>query len=377
MRTRKPEHLNVELSLLGMGAMRLPTKDGQIDYEPAEAIIDYCYEHGVNYYDTAYFYHDGTSEGFLNKALVTRYPRESYYLADKLPMSIVEQTEDKERFFATQLERCGVDYFDFYLLHALNAEQWEKARALGIPDWQQTLKAEGKIRFAGFSFHDSPDVLERILDEGPAWDFVQLQINYFDWYEKDAAELYRLCEARGLPVVVMEPIRGGSLTNLHPDVSAIFTETNPEASLASWALRWVAGLEQVAVILSGMSELAHAQDNCATLTDDQPLSDSEQASIQDVLAALRELPLIPCTDCKYCSDCPQAIDIPGLFNRYNDYITFGDTWGLRQYLKNEPEDQQATACIECGLCESVCPQQIAIMTEIQTSHRKALEVAAK
>lgn len=371
MKRTSHKNLQDELTCLGMGNMRLPQKDDKIDYEQAEAMIDYLYAEGVNYYDTAYFYHGGESEVFLNKALVSRYPRDSYYLADKLPVGMIEEEEQIQTIFDTQMERLGVDVVDYHLLHALNKNNWEKAKRLGIDRFQRDLKEKGIVRHIGFSFHDTPEVLEQILNEGE-WDFVQLQINYLDWYKYDAKKLYESCEKRDLPIIVMEPIRGGSLATLHNDLETIFNEARPDASLASWALRWVNDLPLVKVILSGMSEMAHCTDNVATFRANEALTEADQAVIERVMETLEQLPTVPCTDCKYCNECPMSIDIPGLFTKYNNYLTFGQEWQLTgAYLGKTDPAVQANVCIACGVCEAACPQRIPIIQEIARIHELA------
>lgn len=368
--------LKDSLSPLGMGNMRLPQVDGKIDYPRAEAMIDYLMENGINYYDTAYFYHNGESEGFVRQALIRRYPRDQFYLADKLPVGIIETEEDVQRIFDLQMERLGTDVIDYHLLHALNKKNWEKAKNLGMVEFQRGLKERGIARHIGFSFHDSPDVLEQILDEGK-WDFVQLQINYLDWHHDDAKQLYDSCLKRDLPIIVMEPIRGGGLAQFHTEIESIFKADDPDASLASWALRWVKDLPQVIVTLSGMSEMSHCIDNIKTYNIEDKMSSEDLSIIHRALAALKKLPTVPCTDCKYCDDCPEQINIPGLFSLYNDYLRFGQVWRLSQsYLRNTEESKQASACIECGLCESVCPQRIEIISEIARIHSEAIAIAA-
>lgn len=370
---KRTSHKNLldELTCLGMGNMRLPQKDGEIDYDKAEAMIDYLYAKGVNYYDTAYFYHGGKSETFLNQALIKRYPRDTYYVADKLPVGVIETTEDITRIFDIQMERLGVEVVDYHLLHALNKASWEKAKRLGIDEFQRDLKRQGIVRHIGFSFHDSPDVLEQILDEGE-WDFVQLQLNYLDWFKYDAKKLYESCEKRNLPIIVMEPIRGGSLATLHSDVEAIFKAARPDASLASWALRWVSDLPMVKVILSGMTEMSHCTDNVATFEANEALTPEDHVVIATVMEALDKLPTVPCTDCKYCNECPMEIDIPGLFTKYNNYLTFGQKWQLTgAYLENTDVAKQANVCISCGTCEAACPQRIEIIDEIARIHELA------
>jgi len=361
------ELANFNEKKLGFGCMRLPVIDGdmeRIDDALFCKMIDTFMEQGFTYFDTAYPYHNQKSEGAVKRCLVDRYAREKFYLADKMPMWAVKEYADYERIFAEQLERCGVEYFDFYLLHALYGERYEEGVKLGAFDFVQKMKAEGKIKHIGFSFHDTADVLDKILTEHPEMEFVQLQINYYDWESENvqSRKCYEVAVKHGVPVIVMEPVKGGTLASLAPQAAAVLDELNPEASYASFAVRYAASLEHVFMVLSGMSDYEQLLDNTSYMKDFAPLSEEEQAGIAKVVEELEKLPTIPCTKCRYCVDgCPQKINIPALFQSYNNVIQFGDNAvSRRSYTNAISERGLASACVECGLCEEQCPQHLEI-----------------
>lgn len=359
--------LDTTVSRLGFGAMRMPKTSDEIDTETVKRMIDNAIAQGLTYFDTAYVYHGGKSEGVLKECLVDRYPREAYTLADKIPLWMAQKEEDVSRIFEEELSRLGVEYIDFLLLHAMNAERWETAKAWHANEYQQELKKQGKIRFAGFSFHDKPETLRKMLAEGQ-WDFCQLQINYFDW-DDYAHELYDIASEAGVPIIVMEPIRGGSLANLASDVSAPFRKACPDSSDAQWALRFVASLDNVAVILSGMSNEEQMSQNLATFQDIKPLSDAEQQAVKDVMAAIHAKPLVPCTGCRYCMDCPFGVDIPEIFRIYNDYQMFNAVERSKnRYQKLTADGHGADQCRVCKACMKHCPQSIEIPTRLAEIH---------
>lgn len=356
MEKRYIARFGTNVSLLGFGAMRLPLLPGSasaIDQALTEAMVDRALADGVNYFDTAFTYHKGISELLLGRIL-NKYPRKSYFLADKLPLWTLKSRDEAEHIFKSQLKKCRVDYFDFYLLHGLNASLYARAEQLGIYDWLREKKEQGLVQHIGFSFHDSPEVFRQILDEH-AWDFAQIQLNYVDWEACNAKRLYALLEERGLPAVIMEPVRGGSLANLPAEADTLLKAASG-ASPASWAIRYAASLPNVMVVLSGMSAMAHVEDNLATMKRFRPLSDDERAILQKAAAIYRASGDIPCTGCGYCSPCPHGVDIPGVFAAYN-HRKRGD---FALVYRAIPPTAQATACECCGHCLKHCPQHIDI-----------------
>ncbi len=300
-------------SLLGLGFMRLPHAEGDeknIDQTHAMEMVDLAYKNGVNYFDTAYFYHGGMSEAFVGKAL-KQYPRYSFYLATKMPVYSLKEKEDIPEIFQKQLDNLQTEYVDFYLYHAIDAESFEKAEALGLYEFLLEKKAEGKIRHIGFSFHGKPEDLEVICPAHP-WEFAQLQINYLDWELYRSEEQYKTLEKYGIPCIVMEPVRGGRLANLGTEANQLLTQHSPNASIASWAFRYVAGLPNVLTILSGMSNLEQVQDNLKTFDAIQPLSQEELKILHDATEIHKKAGSIGCTACNYCMPCPTGVNIPGI-----------------------------------------------------------------
>lgn len=352
---------------LGFGCMRLPVIDGdteKIDDTAFCEMIDSYMEQGFNYFDTAYPYHNQKSEGAVKRCLVERYDRDQFLLADKMPGWLVKENADYQQIFNTQLERCGVEYFDFYLLHALDGEDVPKAEEMGGFEFVQKMKAEGKIRHIGFSFHDTADVLDEILTNHPEMEFVQLQINYYDWESENvqSRKCYEVAVKHNKPVIVMEPVKGGTLANLVDEPAAILRGLDENASFASFAIRFAASLENVFMVLSGMSDFSQLKDNTSYMKDFQPLSDKEQEGIRKVVEELEKLSTIACTKCRYCVEgCPQKILIPNLFHAYNMVVQFGDTPISRKaYEQAVKENGKATDCIRCGKCEGQCPQHLQI-----------------
>ena len=350
-----------KVSLLGFGCMRLPRlypDKPEIDTELGQRMVDYAYSHGVNYFDTAYPYHEGLSEPFIGAAL-SQYPRESYNLVTKLPTWLINGEADIEHYFNEQLQKCGVDYFDFYLVHSLNAERFETVQKLHIFENLCELKAKGKIRHIGFSFHDKPDVLERIL-AAHDWEFAQIQLNYLDWELQDARRQYELIEQKGIQCTIMEPVRGGMLATLTPEAVDCFQQANPNVSTASWAIRYAASLPNVLTVLSGMTNFDHVTDNVATMEAFRPLSQQEREVIDHALAAYRKAVTIPCTGCRYCMDCPAGVSIPEVFAAYNRYATSKSRSMFEELYHALDAGQRADNCVACGTCLSKCPQHIDI-----------------
>ena len=317
---------NIRTSLLGYGCMRFPTKaDGTIDEERAEALLNTAKAAGVNYFDTAYPYHNGQSEPFVGR-VIAKWDRSSFYLATKMPLWSCKSLNDAKRIFEEQLQRLGVDYIDFYLLHSLHKARYEKAKAMGLVDWLWQQKAAGRIRNFGFSCHDNSAGFEYILRDQP-WDFCQLQYNYLDRDDR-AEEIsgdrgYQLTEECGVPLIIMEPIKGGTLASLPADAAAPLHALRPDATDASWALRWVGSHKNVHVILSGMSSEDQLTDNLATFDHFEPLSPAENAAVESVANELHRRIKIGCTGCRYCMPCPMGVDIPDNFSIWNKLGMFG------------------------------------------------------
>ena len=358
---------DLSLSRLGMGNMRLPTTEpgGPIDKEKAQAIIDRVIAQGVNYFDTAYMYHGGQSELFLGEAL-KKYPRDSYYLADKMPSSALQnRTRTPREVFEDQLQKCQTDYFDFYLLHNVSEASIDlfMDEELGVIPYLLEEKKAGRIRHLGFSSHSTPATLKKFLDKYDFFEFVQIQLNYLDWTLQDAKSQYEIITAYGVPVWVMEPCRGGRLASLTPEADALLKAKHPDKSVASWAFRWLQSLDNVGVILSGMTQMDQAEDNLSTFSAHQPLDEEERKVLAEALDILQKAVFIPCTKCHYCDGCPRGLDIPKLLHMYNAYRLNPGPGGRLAYNRL-PEDQRADHCIHCGRCIAKCPQSIDIPAEM-------------
>ena len=365
MEKRKLENLGIETSLLGFGCMRFPvTAEGKIDEPEAERMMDKAIAAGVNYIDTAYPYHNGDSEPFVGRVL-KKYDRHSFYLATKLPCWNVSKKEDAERIFEEQLTRLQTDYIDFYLMHALSGDSFRKMAELGVVEVLERLKAEGRIKYLGFSFHDSYEAFEEILCYRD-WDFCQIQLNYMDAESQAGLKGYRLTEERNVPLVIMEPVKGGSLAAFAEDITRKFRALDPEASVASYALRWVGSLPNVKVVLSGMSTMEQVEDNLKTFMDFRSLSDEETKTIDDIVALIRSRVQNGCTACRYCMPCPAGVDIPGNFRVWNTYHMYQNYNMVKNsWEKNLGEEKQAKNCIKCGKCEKACPQKLHIREDLE------------
>ena len=356
---------------LGFGMMRLPMAGDEIDLEQTCRMVDEFMAHGYTYFDTAYSYGDGANEIAVRKAVVERHPRDSFYLATKLSLFSKKTAEEARRMFDVSLERTGAGYFDFYLLHNLGDHRTALYEDLDLWRFILEKKAEGKIRHIGFSFHDTADKLDAILTQHPEAEFVQLQINYIDWENEkiQSRKCYEVARKHGKPVVIMEPVRGGNLATPPANVAELFRQENPEATPASWAIRFAASLPGVLTVLSGMSSIEQVRDNLQTMDHFKPLDAHEQQVICKAREMIEAIPTIPCTGCEYClKGCPQQIAIPGAFAAYNTYQRFGNlqivlgnySWAREGFGRN-----RANECIECGLCETVCPQHIQIREELK------------
>ncbi len=356
----------IRLSALGVGAMRLPVvngNDSEIDEKAAAAMVDYAMEHGINYYDTAWGYHGGNSELVMGRAL-GKYPRERYYLADKFPGYDLSNMDKAEPIFEKQLEKCGVSYFDFYLFHnvcEMNIDAYLNPK-YGIYDYLMKQKRAGRIRHLGFSAHGGYDVMKRFLEVyGENMEFCQIQLNFLDWSFQDAKGKVALLKEYGIPVWVMEPLRGGKLAHLAEEDEEKLKKLRPQEAIPAWAFRFLQSIPGVTVTLSGMSSMEQLQANLRTYEEERPLNSREM----DVLLAIADEMVgkiaLPCTACRYCvSHCPQGLDIPFLLSLYNEHCFTGGGFIAPMALASVPEDKQPGACVGCRSCEAVCPQQIKI-----------------
>ena len=356
----------IRLSALGMGAMRLPVvngNDSEIDEKAAAAMVDYAMEHGINYYDTAWGYHGGNSELVMGRAL-GKYPRERYYLADKFPGYDLSNMDKAEPIFEKQLEKCGVSYFDFYLFHnvcEMNIDAYLNPK-YGIYDYLMKQKRAGRIRHLGFSAHGGYDVMKRFLEAyGENMEFCQIQLNFLDWSFQDAKGKVALLKEYGIPVWVMEPLRGGKLAHLAEEDEEKLKKLRPQEAIPAWSFRFLQSIPGVTVTLSGMSSMEQLQANLGTYEEEQRRNSREM----DVLLAIADEMVgkiaLPCTACRYCvSHCPQGLDIPFLLSLYNEHCFTGGGFIAPMALASVPKDKQPGACVGCRSCEAVCPQQIRI-----------------
>ena len=357
----------IKLSLLGFGTMRLPLLpgggDGDIDEAQVQAMTDYAMEHGVNYFDTAYPYHASRSELVIGRALA-RYPRESYYLADKFPGHQISETYDPEAVFEDQLRKCGVDYFDFYLLHNVceNSLPTYLDPRWGIIEYFVEQKRRGRIRHLGFSSHGRLENLREFLDlHGEQMEFCQIQLNYVDWTLQQGKEKCALLGERNIPVWVMEPLRGGSLAKINEEAAKKLEALRPEESIPAWAFRFLQSMPEVKVTLSGMSNAQQLIENIATFEEDKPLNKEEMDTLLGIADDMVKKIVLPCTACHYCvSHCPQELDIPRILELYNEHCFTGGGFIAPMVVSTLPEDKRPSACIGCRSCEAVCPQQIKV-----------------
>ena len=356
----------IKLSGLGMGAMRLPVIDGddsRIDETKTQAMVDYAMEQGVNYYDTAWGYHDGHSETVMGKAL-SRYPRESYYLATKFPGYDLSNMDKVEEIFEKQLEKCGVEYFDFYLFHnvcEMNIDAYLDEK-YGIYEYLMKQKAAGRIRHLGFSAHGNLDVMKRFLDAyGKDMEFCQIQLNFLDWTFQGAKEKVELLKEWNIPVWVMEPLRGGKLAKLAAEDEKALKALRLEENIPAWAFRFLQSVPGVTMVLSGMSNLQQMQDNIHTFAEDKPLTEKEMDTLLQIADGMVKKIVLPCTACHYCtSHCPQGLPIPELLALYNEHCFTEGGFIAPMALSAYPQEKLPSACIGCRSCEAVCPQQIKI-----------------
>ncbi len=364
---------DLTLPMLGFGMMRLPRLDPEkpdLDYDGIKKLFDQAMAAGVNYFDTAYFYHQGLSETAVAKVLNT-YPRESYLLADKMPVRLLKTEADVERIWEEQLAKTQAGYFDVYLLHSLDRGLWEHAKNLKVYEFLKQKQAEGKIRKLGFSFHDTPEVLEEIASAKP-WDIALIQINYLDWSAYRSQEQYEILTKYNIPILVMEPLRGGRLANLPPAAAEVFTNTDPNVSVASWAMRYVGSLPNVVCVLSGMSCAEHLEDNIKTFTNFKPLTEADYKVVNTALAIYLNAGMIACTDCHYCMPCMAEVNIAKIFALYNEHRG-GDKAAFQAAYEELPEEERADSCVECDACLKKCPQRLKI-PELLKFIRSEMEV---
>ena len=361
---------------LGFGLMRLPVigdDKARVDKEKVCRMVDLFIERGFQYFDTAWFYHEKQSELVAGECLVSRYPRESFFLADKMPLDFLTSKDEVESIFTRQLEKCRVGYFDYYLIHALKGgDKLKKAEDYHLFDFLREKKAQGLARHIGFSFHDSAEVLDDVLTRHPEVDFVQLQINYLDWDSGtvQSEKVYETARRHGKDVIIMEPVKGGTLARLPEKALDIFRAADPGRSPSEWAIRFASSLEGVLVVLSGMSTLEQVDENTSFMSNPVPLSDAEKAVVFRAAEVIKDDAMIPCTACRYCVDgCPAAIPIPDYFALYNSDLRKNGI-GRKSpdsslYEEMADGHGKASDCIECGQCESVCPQALEIRKHLR------------
>jgi len=347
-------------SLLGFGAMRLPENVAE-----CKKMFSTYLDSGGNFIDTAYVY--AGSEEMIKKALTSQHPRDSYLLTNKLPVWSVGNIKDCDRIFEESLKRCGVDYFDYYLLHSLGKDNEQKAVSIGMYEWAAEQKKKGLVRHVGFSFHDEVSVLEEILAAHPEMEFVFLQLNYVDVLRGPFAAQHEAALRYNKPIIAMEPVKGGTLATLPNSAEALLKAARPNDSIASWAIRYAAGLKGVEIVLSGMSSLAQVEDNIRILNPYEPMDEKDYALLEQVMEALSKEGSIPCTGCKYCiADCPQNIEIANSIMIYNEYMRAGHKFNRQLAYNNLPDGQRANDCTSCGICLSLCPQKIDIPSALET-----------
>jgi len=364
MKYRNLEKGKEEISLLGFGCMRFPKTEGtKIDRKKAFEMLDYAYKAGVNYYDTAYFYHDGDSEVLLGEWLKT-IDRSTVNVVTKSPVFLCKTREDFYRIFDEQREKVGVEYFDFYLLHALDKARFEQSLDFDLFGALDDLKARGLIRKAGFSFHDEYPVFEEILNAYD-WDFCQIQLNYMDIEHQAGLKGYHLATEKGIPVIIMEPIKGGLLSDVPEEIREQFDVLHPEWSDSSWAMRWISSFPNVLTVLSGMSTMEHVKDNILTTETFEPMTDEELQVVEAAGELFRKRTKISCTGCNYCMPCPFNVKIPNNFKNYNTAFIYDDVERAKGSYQFMDEKVRANHCMECGVCVDKCPQHIDIPSELK------------
>lgn len=358
----------MEAKKLGFGFMRLPKKDvndaASIDIEETKKMVDTFIEKGFTYFDTAWMYHAFKSENAIKETLVDRYPRDSYTLATKLHAAFIKTKEDRDKVFNEQLKKTGVEYFDYYLLHDMREEHYKIYEDLDCFNWIKEKKEKGLVKKIGFSFHDTAEVLDRVLTEHPEMEFVQLQINYIDWESDNvqSRKCHEVAVKHGIPIIIMEPVKGGTLANVPDSVEKMFKEYHPDMSIPSWAIRFAASQENVMMVLSGMSDMTQLLDNTGYMMDFIPLNDEENEIIKKAVEVIHSQIVVPCTACSYCTDgCPMKIVIPEYFTLYNEAKRMMVEDVKDRYKKLIENSGKISDCVDCGQCEEICPQQISVI----------------
>lgn len=369
------KYKDITVPLLALGCMRLPMKGNDVDQQELDRMVDYCMEHGANYFDTAYMYVDGKSELAIGKSL-KRFKREDFMLADKSPIYKMRSREDVRKIFEEQLQKCQVEYFDFYMCHNINQNTVGIYRYVHMVEELIKLKDEGKIKYLGFSFHGTPEILREVVKDYK-WNFAQLQVNYLDWDVVKAHEQYNIVQAQGIPVTVMEPLRGGGLVNLS-DKALQKLKENSDNSPAAFGLRWAASRDNVVTVLSGMSNLQQVKENIQTFIDYKDMDEKEEKLADEVAKIIQSQGEINCTACKYCTEvCPRGINIPALFALYNQYKVTGNKMLFKIYYESLADNEKADKCIKCNLCNKNCPQSLDIPTllaKINDEYNKVREL---
>lgn len=376
----KRKFQDLEIPLLGFGCMRLPMKsETEIDMQELDRMVDYCMDHGANYFDTAYMYVNSESENAIGKSL-KRYKREDFILADKSPIYKLKTQSDVRRIFEEQLKKCQVEYFDFYMCHNINKNTVDTYRNVNMYDELIKLKNEGKIKYLGFSFHGTPEILREIVKEHK-WDFCQLQINYLDWDVVKAHEQYEIVQAENIPVTVMEPLRGGGLVNLSDKAMEKLKSTYPDTTAAAFGLRWAASRKNVVTVLSGMSNLTQVKENIATFMNYKDMTEEEEKVADEIAKIIQSQGEINCTACKYCMEvCPRSINIPAIFALYNQYKVTNNKMLFKIYYESLADSEKADKCIKCNLCNKNCPQALDIpglLAKINDEYQKVSTLERK
>lgn len=362
---------------IGFGLSRLPhLDDGSIDMEKLTRLVDHYMASGYHNFETAYIYETGNSERAFRQVVSSRYPRESFWLTDKFPLQLHTGPEKWDELFQTSLERTGLEYIDLYYLHAMDRALWNEYEPKGIWDFMKRLKAEGKVRYIGFSSHDKADLIDEILTKHPEIDYVQIQLNWRDWENEDvqARKCYEVIRKHGKLLTVMEPLRGGNLGAVNPDLCKVLTDARPGESIASWGLRFAGSWEGVQVVHSGMNDMFQLEDNLKTFRNWEPMTEGEKEILANLVAELEKVPAVPCTACGYCVDgCPVRINIPRIIKLYNEYLVYKDLARARRAYPFECEALKGRGlppeCIACGRCEEICTQRVSVIQVLKEIHK--------